>query len=80
LVGLAGAAAGSVAGRTALAQRERVRGRELNDTVEGEVTGRVQQASYEEPANDTKSNQIEQVESKASAARGRRVVEHAFEP
>jgi hypothetical protein len=49
LLELAGTAAGTVAGRTALAQRERERGRELNETVEDEVTGRVQLASYQEP-------------------------------
>jgi hypothetical protein len=80
LLGLAGTAAGSVAGRTALAQREKERGRELDEMVEEEVRGRVQQASYEEPADKRKSAARENEKSKAPPPRGRRVVEQVAEP
>ena len=52
VLGLAGSAVGSVAGRSTLASRERQRDREIDQVVEGDVTGVVQQASHEEPADE----------------------------
>jgi hypothetical protein len=79
LLGLGGAVAGGVAGRTALAQREKERGRELDEIVEGEVTGRVQQASYVEPVNERRPAVPQENRKISSASRGRRAVEHTRE-
>jgi hypothetical protein len=75
LLGLGGSVAGGVAGRTALAQREKERGRDLDAMVENEVTGRVQQASYVEPVEERKSAAPKARPSDSTAPRGRRLVE-----
>jgi len=52
LLGIAGSAVGSMAGKTTLASRERQRDREIDQLVERDVTGSVQQASHEEPVGE----------------------------
>jgi hypothetical protein len=51
LLGVAGAAVGGMAGHRALERREAERSQEINQLVEQQVTGRVQQASHAEPAD-----------------------------
>lgn len=77
LLGLAGAAVGSVAGRTTLAQREQERGREIDRLVESQVTGRVQQASFVEPTETAEESAADTRAGQRQSPRGRRMVQQA---